>query len=206
MATIQDALRIVLEAEAAVRSLAEAALREQRYSEVAEIARLAGGLAKLSQGLESTSDNRVLLPAEFEQSQPGEHSPRLRKRSSRASKSGYPRFIRDDDRLVKIGWSKKKKAAYEHRAPRDAVLSFIRHLRGAVAEGKVFVVEDLMPVPDIANGGEIPAYQVYLTLAWLRFAGVVEKKGRDGYTLRRDALSNGHFEELWASLGARPAG
>ncbi|MCA9305050.1 MAG: hypothetical protein KDA16_00830 [Phycisphaerales bacterium] len=118
-------------------------------------------------------------------------------------KRDYPRFERDDDKLVKVGWSKKHREEYEHRAPRDAVNAFVRHLGSAVSEGHLFIVENLMPVLGVNGDDEVPAYQVYLTLKWLQDVGAVEKKGRDGYVLRNGALSSSGIDEYWAALPAR---
>lgn len=122
---------------------------------------------------------------------------------SKGPKGDYPRFERDGDRLVKIGWSKKNKEAYEHRAPREAVDAFVRHLASHVAPGKVFAMEDVMPVPDPGTGVDLPAYQAYLVLAWLRHVGAVEKKGKDGYVLRNGMLTGGKFEVFWSDITPR---
>jgi hypothetical protein len=114
-------------------------------------------------------------------------------------KSAYPRFHRDGDRLVKTGWSKKNRESYEHRAPRGTVIAFVRHLVSRVGAGEVFGIEGLLPVPDVSNG-EVPAYQVYLTLAWLRTVGAIEKKGRDGYRLVSDGLAEKRLDEYWSQL------
>ena len=82
------------------------------------------------------------------------------------------------------------------------MLRFAEHLGGQTTSGKTFVMEDLLPVHDNA-GEEIPSYQIYLALAWLRHTGAVEKKGRDGYVLRNSELSDGGFEEYWATLPMR---
>jgi hypothetical protein len=118
---------------------------------------------------------------------------------------GYPRFEREGDKLVKIGWSKKSREEYEHRAPRDAVVAFAQHLGESVSDGQVFAVEDLMPVRAVNGDDEIPAYQVYLTLKWLQDIGAVEKQGRDGYVLRNRALSEGGLDEYWGGLPERKA-
>jgi hypothetical protein len=203
MGTIQEAKRILVEAEGSLRHLIEQGLREQRYGDVAEIAVLAEGLSRLLQGHRGAEDSHRDLPTA--ERAPKVVTPPTKRPRGHAGAADYPRFERDGDKLIKIAWSKKNKAAYEHRAPREAVIAFARHLSGTVSEGKVFVVEDLMPVPDVANGGEIPAYQIYLTLGWFRRIGVVEKKGRDGYVLRRAALGDGALDRLWAGLPARAA-
>jgi len=203
MSTVQDARKVLTDAEGQLRQLIERGLREQRYADVAEIAGLAQGVARLLQGHGTTAgDAAVGLVAGSSRS--ATPAP-ARKAAGKQTKPEFPRFERDGDKLVKVGWSKKNKSAYEHRAPREAVIAFVRHLSGSVPEGKVFVVEDLLPVPDVANNGELPAYQVYLALAWLRTTGVVEKKGRDGYVVRRGGLGNGALDKFWAELPARTA-
>ena len=200
MGTIQNAKRVLVEAEGSLRQLIEQGLREQRYGDVAEVAALAEGLSRL---LQSHSVPDGMRPeTAMVSSAPPAGQPTGRSRG-KVGKGDYPRFEREGDKLIKIGWSKKNKSAYEHRAPREAVISFARHLAGSVSEGKRFAVEALMPVADVSNGGEIPAYQVYLTLAWLRSNGVVQKKGRDGYVLRRGALADGALDVLWTSLPER---
>ena len=201
MGTIQDAKRILVDTEVGLRQLIEQGLREQRYGDVAEIAALAEALSHLQKthgGLPVGGAEPKGAP-----SAPSTDHPSIDRPRANAGKVGYPRFEREGDKLVKIGWSKKNKSAYEHRAPREVVIAFARHLASSVGEGKVFAVEDLTPVPDVANGGEVPAYQVYLTLAWFRSTGVVEKKGRDGYVLCHGALAGGRLDKLWASLPAR---
>ena len=83
------------------------------------------------------------------------------------------------------------------------MIAFVRHLASHVAAGELFVMENVLPAPDVTSGGEVPAYQAYLTLAWLRHAGVVDKKGRDGYVLRVEPLTNGELDKLWDKLPQR---
>ena len=202
MGTIQEAMGVLAAAEGSLRHLIEQAMREQRYSDVAKVAGLADGVSRLLQ-------ERLLEVGEAEEER--ESTPRAavlsaKKRvDGKSRKEEYPHFVREGDKLVKIGWSKKNKSSYEHKAPREAVIAFTRHLTGSVQDGKVFVIENLLPVPDVGNGGELPAYQVYVTLAWLRQAGVIQKKGRDGYVLRRGGLGDGAIDKLWTSLSVRAA-
>lgn len=196
MGTIQDARNILTDAEVQLRQLIERGLREQRYEDIAEIAGLAQGIAQLL---------RVRVPAHCESaiSTPRASPASTKNMPAKPARTGYPRFERDGDRLVKVGWSKKNKSSYEHRAPKDAVIAFARHLLGSVSEGKPFVVESLLPVPDVVSGGELPAYQVYLVLAWFRREGIVEKKGRDGYVLRGGSLDNDVMDKIWSGLPER---
>ena len=115
----------------------------------------------------------------------------------------YPRFERDGGRLIKIGWSKKSREEYEHRASREVAQAFARALWNAMEPGKTFAMEEVLPVRDSA-GDELPDYQSYLSLAWLRSEGAIEKLGRDGYVLRIQDMDTETFDTLWSHLPERP--
>ena len=205
MDMIQDAQHVLREAEGSLRRLMEQGLKHNRYAEVAQIAPLADGISRLLRG-ESAMGTARALPGLFTNGAPALRKTRRAKSpASRGPKGDYPRFERDGDRLVKIGWSKKNRAAYEHRAPREAVNAFVRHLASHVAPGKVFAMEDVMPVPDPGTGVDLPAYQAYLVLAWLRHIGAVEKKGKDGYVIRNASFAGGEMDSLFARIPVRSA-
>ncbi len=224
MESILKALNLLRETEANLNKMIERSLAEHNYNEVKEIAALADGVAvllrekspadaatqtilqvaervkgqKSAHGVPAASRMRDTLA-----SQPTKATPRRKsKAKAKAAPRGYPKFERDENRLVKLGWSKKNQKAYEHRVPRETLLSFIQHMTSVVNEGQVFEVESVLPAED-RNGDTIPAYQVYVTLAWLRELGAVEKKGRDGYVLRDGSLANGGVDKYWASLPIR---
>ncbi|MGH8645815.1 MAG: hypothetical protein ACREX4_15675 [Gammaproteobacteria bacterium] len=202
MDTIEHAKNILKSAESALRKLIETGLKEQRYADVAEIATIADGVAKLLRGRTLIPTSRSTVSSKPVALKSKTKPLTLDNVPSRPTKGDYPRFERDGDRLVKVGWSKKSKDEYEHRAPRESVIAFVHHIASRVKDGQVFEVERLLPVLDAA-GDEIPAYQVYMTLAWLRDTGTVEKKGRDGYVLRNGSLVDGGLDKLWATVPAR---
>jgi hypothetical protein len=211
MCTVDKAKRVLAEAQNSLRELMEAGIRQHRYGEVAEIAGLAEGLSRLLVGSNGwVRDPAVhMAPARMtarapearNQSEPAQPSPARPKATSK-DKAEYPRFERDGDRLVKVGWSKKHKDEYEHRAARETVIAVVRHIASRVKSGQVFDVEGLLPILDSA-GGEVPAYQVYLTLSWLRSVGAVEKKGRDGQILRDGSIGSGGLDKLWQAVPVR---
>ena len=208
----------------ALRDLISRALAEQRYGDVKEIADLADRLAQHLSGngihlsIAAAPPRTIEAPVPVEA--PTAESPQasssrviaktrpqkatVKTRRKTRVKSGYPKFVRDEDRLVKIGWSKKNREEYEHRVPREAVLTLLRHLNGSVEEAKVFDIEGLLPVQD-GTGEDVPGYQIYVVVAWLREAGVIEKKGRDGYFIRDKSVLSGELNNLWESLLARSA-
>lgn len=221
MDTIQAARQVILDAETSLRDLISKALANQNYGDVKEIAELADGVAQLL----SSNDIQLSVSApvavedrprpDFELAKQ-EPIPKNRlldlppvvraqkvKERAKKRKTGYPKFVRDEDRLVKVGWSRKNKAEYEHRVPREAVLGFLRHLDHMAEPARLFEIESLFPIRD-SSGEEIPGYQVYVVVAWLREAGVIEKKGRDGYLIRDKSIL-GETNELWNSLQKRAA-
>jgi hypothetical protein len=206
MDTIQEARLVLAGAERALRKLIEHGLKEQQYAEVAKIAGFAEGVTRLLNGQgQLTTANASIIEGATQSTRLSRTAPVRQHATSKARRDEYPRFERDVDTLVKIGWSKKHKAPYEHRAQRETVINFAKHLSSVTSDGRVFAVEELIPVLDAVNGAEIPAYQVYLVLAWLRQVGVVEKKGRNGYLWRNRALNGGELDQFWNSLPAHTA-
>lgn len=102
--------------------------------------------------------------------------------------------------MVKIGWSKSEAKTYEHKAPRAVLQALLRALIRVGAAGKRFTVEGLLPLKDSASNSEIPDYQTYLTLAWLRNVNLITQHGRQGYSLLPDfdleQESNRHWDQL----------
>jgi hypothetical protein len=211
---------IVTKAERELRDLMKRAIDDHRYNEVAVIAAMADGVA----GLLAPGRPGMLMPSSF----PGlaeaaaQHSsnarnairqkaatPALARSREKSRAAGgkpakYPQFQRDGDRLVKIGWSKKDRRTYEHRAPRDIVMSVVRQLGSSTTPGKVFTMESLVPFRD-DHGQDIPAYQSYLVLKWLQNIGAVRKKGKDGYIAQGGALDNDRIAQAWDALREQDA-
>ncbi len=215
MDTIQKARQVIADAEAALRDLISKALVEQRYSEVKEIAGLADKVARILQSGDiqlstspppSPSDTALRSMVQHVMDAPtpsysDKPAKRVRRRIPQVKK-GYPRFVRDDDKLVKVGWSKKNKAEYEHRVPRETILTFVRHLDENVEESTKFDIDSLFPVSD-GSGGEVPGYQIYVIIAWLREVDVIEKLGRDGYVIRDKSVLRGKLDEQWNAIHAK---
>ena len=196
MGTIQEAAQVLLEAKNRLRQILDSALKAQQYSDVARVAHTAEEVTKLATALAETAERPVAgMRSEL-------HRARVRRPSTGPGNGRkYPIFEREGDRLVKIGWSKKKRAEYEHRASREAVLCFVQHLADHVGEAELFDMESLLPVPD-STGGDVPDYQAYLTLRWLQEVGAVEKRGRDGYLLLTPELGS-KLAQFWSAVPVR---
>ena len=189
-------LRILNKAQTELRSLLEQALAESRYTEVAEIAQVADGLAQLGAISSQASSIAEQAMAPASRAVPAPQRPA---RSPRT----FPRFEREGDKLVKIAWSKKDRAEYEHKAPRQVVDLLIEAIRSKKGEGAKFEAPDVLPLTDRKSRKEVPSYQSYLALAWLRYEGVVAKHGRDGYSLKPTSATPERLNELWKALPSR---
>ena len=215
-----DALRV---AERKLRSDLQAIMVEavaaEAYADVASIARIADALSNLvpqfahgdnGGGKEAAPQRSAsgikLFGAEWPDSvraTPAEQATMLQQRQARGSsrRDQYPRFLRDGDRLVKLAWSKKQRGPYEHRAPRAVVQALVKAIQKKKGEGKLFQASDVMPLKN-DQYEEYPSYQSYLALNWLRDAGAVGKKGREGYVLKPNAATTEKLERLWTALPA----
>ena len=158
------------------RLVADAAGSGQ-YDETTRLTEIARALHGMAEELRSA--RTVTPPSAPEKtgsvSRKRESSPRRTLR-----KNDYPKFLRDGEYLVKVGWSKKYEE-YSQRARFDQVAPIIEFL--AATDGRQPVSpETILAVRD-SEGEELPDYQAYLMLAWLRTEGLVERHGRDGYVV-----------------------
>ena len=78
----------------------------------------------------------------------------------------------------------------------------MRSVSGAGADGAVFTIDALVPVHDPKDQTEVPTYQVYLTIAWLRTEGILRQHGREGYSLMVEGDPDKTVEERWTALPA----
>jgi hypothetical protein len=139
-----------------------------------------------------------------DQSQPPKKSRRKtsKRRKPPSKSSGYPRFVREADNLVKIGWSKREGSEYEHKAPKEVVHAVVSSVARLGGSGRRFTMDEILPIEDL-SGTEIPDYQSYLVLAWLRIAELVDGHGRRGYTISKDFELIDKVDDCWNRLANR---
>ena len=104
---------------------------------------------------------------------------RVEGRTSESPSHPYPRFYKDGDCLLKVGWGEKTRATYRQRVPWasvDAVIDLLeRHLK--------------MPIPVRAmkplHVGEQdqPGYHVDVAMEWFRTRKWAVSHGHRGYTV-----------------------
>jgi hypothetical protein len=155
---------------------------------------LSGGKQKGTCSPNTSSNGRSFVTTKI-----GKIRNRNRSRVSRRSKRAqYPKFSRYKDELIKIGWSKKEKGEYQHKAPRKVVDALLSRVDQIGASGEVFTTDDLFPLRG-HDHSYVPSYQAYLVLAWVKSLGLLSQHGRQGYTLNVGALKPAVDKE-WANL------
>lgn len=191
---------ILASTEAELQRLIAESLAVQRYDDVAALAAMArrlveaGGAENGSRARTTASEGHSLAAAPEAIS---EMQAAMRRVGIQPGNGAYPRFEREGKRLVKIGWSKKDRQVYEHKTPFTAVFAVSDALRSQPSR---FVMDQVLPIKD-ADGRDVPSYQAYIVLAWLRQERVVDRNGNDGYTVNSAGLSH---ESITTKLHSLP--
>lgn len=207
MSLAQDIRHKLHDIRDTVRSSMEQCLANGSYRELTELAILAEGLEELLQENRGEGGRKRVDAAGLESQETESRSTRVRQERTVAKKdstrSDYPFFLKDRDKLVKVAWSAKDNNEYEHRAPRSAIAALLEKIANTVGVGKLFQVDDILPVSDENGDGSLPTYQVYLVLAWLRDCDVIEKVGRDQYRLSNATEAERAAKKCWMDLPSK---
>lgn len=205
---LDDRVKAILDAaERALAALAASAASERDYSRASELLAIAQRVANaphpthfekastqssksVDQGvavhtISSPVDNRVT---------------RLHVKAGPGA--GFPKFNRDGDTLIKIGWSKTDAAPYEHRSPRKILDKLVSRIAEVAVGHRLFTTDELLPLYD-DDASELPSYQCYLCLAWLVASGLIDRHGRQGYTVKESANFVRSVRLAWNALPTR---
>jgi len=159
------------------------------------------GLAKaLREMAGSGSESHPTGAAERASAAPKRASAAAARKSAHRASSGYPHFVRRGNSLVKIGWSKREKRPYQHRIARKSVDAVVAAVMRAGASGKVFTVDNVLPVTDPSDGAPVSDYLVYVGLAWLKQVGLIDQHGRQGYSIPKIEILTETVEAAWQQL------
>lgn len=184
--------------ESEIQFLVADAASSSKYDEIDRLTAIARSLNEMALGAASAQRlDRLADAGAMSVTVP--RRPSSRGARTPAAKADYPKFARDGDDLVKTGWSKKKREEYVHRARRNQAESIILSLASQGQPNGIIPIDDILSVRD-RSGSEIPSYQVYLALAWLRKEGLVERRGRNGYLVRDPQELDGTFADMWSAL------
>jgi hypothetical protein len=203
MDTPSSASEIFATALRELEELAREKLGSGDFAEVARIATAANVVRSLLVDGVSIEPNDA--PFQGSQTEPhagtqrqGFSTPEFSRAASR--RRGYPRFYRCDERLIKVGWSKKKRSAYEHRAGKDAVFAVLDAIRRRLEKHRTFKVEDVIAVQPDSDASAVPQYVVYLVIAWMENLGLLAKNGRNGYSAHGHEFSQHSNLQLWGAI------
>lgn len=216
---IHVAIDVLSSAEESLRDLMGAAAKEGDYETVLQIAGWAKAVRQLladsahlrAPSEEPASATVCIADSEVSAETPelalpeGNHSSAnsklLVRKTSRAK--DYPKYLRIGDVLVKLGWSKSQKAEYEHKAPFSVVRDLVMAIRQATSKKRTFVMEAILPLKSSADGQEVPSYQTYACLAWLRQEGLIVQHGRQGYTVKPNTELEASIQHLFSRMPER---
>lgn len=201
MSKLQAAHALIGASERQIRDLINEAVAEGNYALVAKLAEAAEGLRATAQRLGANPDPLVQVVVNREPDVPDSGvSPPAGIEQVRRTTKEYPRFEKQGNRLIKVGWSKKDRSEYEHRTEKDTASAVSLYLAD-VPKDKTFRMDELLPVE--VEGTEVPLYQAYLVLAWLRDRGLIGKQGKDGYQWLVRDFDDSAFEAAWGSTPSR---
>lgn len=212
MDTAKRAIELIQGIERDLRRLVGEAADSGNYDVAVRITEWARALRDLVGPVCGDGDESVLVPQRDQEELSGAKSngttgardqgTSRMGRSLKGSKGiDYPIFLRQGDTLIKVGWSKSQGSTYEHRAPKqvlDAVVG--RAMVAAKRSETPFTAESLSNVKGHQDDIEVPGYQLYLCLAWLKRCKLIRQHGRKGYSLVNPKTFASSVEERWGSL------
>lgn len=181
--------------DVALRRLANDAIARGEYAIASSATRTLQCTAELSSHLRG--DMEETIPGGPRQGVPDRTPSAIRSKALTAdsnARSQYPVYAREDDHVVKIGWSSKNDEEYLHRAPRASIAATCSRISSVAREKSRLTREDigLVEAPDQEA---VPDYQIYVVLGWLRWAGLVRRHGRRGYSIPNPR----DFDRSWRS-------
>jgi hypothetical protein len=202
MSPKERALQIIRDAENELASLIAEAGRSRKYDEASELIELAREFQQIAMRYGAIAGD-IASPA-GQASHSTRTAPKPKSSKTPVVTTTYPKFYRDGDALIKIGWSKSAKQEYEHKSPRKVLRALIAAMNRLGTNGRRFSMERVLPLNDMADATPLPDYQAYICLAWLRSAGIVAQHGRQGYSIAKRVSLDEAVERVWSELPSRP--
>ncbi len=202
---IQKAVVNLKETEVELRNLIGEAASKGDYSTVEVLARWASSVVDMGAGyglsvkptLRHEKVSIASPPSESNDSKVSKSNPKVSKSPSK--KRIYPFFAKSGNTLVKVAWSKSSKSEYQHKSPLDVLNSLVAALIVSSENGSIVTMEKVLPIK-LQDGSEVPDYQSYVCLAWLRQTELVKQNGRMGYTVEAPSQLKEATENYWNAL------
>lgn len=203
MTVLQRAAQTLIDAEAALKRLIGEAVERGEYSSVEMLARWASKVGAIySEEKNTIPKNDIPIPSNT-QDRPSPATVLKRKAPSKTSghpkRRAYPIFTKSGDVLVKIAWSKSSKSEYQHKSPRMVTKMLAESLAYHARSGAIVSMDKILPLK-ADDGSEIPDYQVYVSLAWLKQIDTVKQNGRQGYIVKKRDEFSQQIAAAWSKL------
>lgn len=158
------------------------------------------GEYSLSKAASAVAENLVALREKLPRPSEQTGADGLRKSSNSASPSGksrrerpqrrkYPRFEMHGDYLHRVGWSKKEREEYTHKAERGTYEHVARAMSALAGTTEQPISAEQIWEYIQANGSAVASYQMYVVIGFLKAQGVIKQRGRAGYEIPNDVRS-----------------
>ena len=190
MNAIDHAKKMITDCECALRDLLSQAALEGDYTSLEMIASWAKFMSTLP---------GIHEPCVVQAKQLSSNANLSQKVKPATVKPKYPFFKRNGNNLCKVGWSKKRKSEYKHNVSYEMLFDTINHFVKNMRLNKIYSTEELLPVTD-RNEQDIPSYQVYICIAWLKEIGILSQNGRQGYSISNSEDVLVTAENAWIAL------
>jgi hypothetical protein len=194
MGAMDEAKRVLLAAEESLRNLVASAAANGDYDAIVELAEWARTVRSLGDNINSTKN-----PTIGHNGNNGSLDGPATISGSRRSRKEYPLFFRDSNFLVKVAKSKSERTEYEHKAPKSVIGQLAHALTKANQRNRLITMDSVLPLKD-ADGDDVPSYQSYLCLAWLKYLGLVRQHGRQGYSVSPNHRLEEEITAAWEAL------
>lgn len=108
-------------------------------------------------------------------------------KKKKKKKSHYPKYEIEHNSLSRIGWSKKGKKEYSHKASKSIYsLTVAAMEKLSKASAGPFMAEDIIAKVNDTADQPIPAYQIYVVIGYLKDRECIQQIGREGYNIPTD--------------------
>jgi hypothetical protein len=184
MSLEKKAIRTLRDAERTLRGLVAEAAGTGDYAGAIRVAGWAKSLAELTRS--------EVTPAPSA-------SPK-EKKARRSTSEKYPIFSRRSEHLVRTAWSKKSRSEYDHKVNQATLIAVAAAIAEKGKAGGLVSTDFLLPMK-AEDGAEIPNYQVYVCLSFLKKVNLIDQHGRRGYSVLETSDLPGAAERAWKALG-----
>lgn len=147
---------------------------------------------------------QISNPASKAKIRPAKSGTRIEKKAStkKRKKSDYPKFKVKNETLIRIGWSRKQRREYTHKAPRFVFEQTVKAMTALSQSGAgPFLAENILEQANSNESEAIPSYQIYVVIGLLKQTNCIKQVGRDGYIIPQDLVKK--TEEKWVELSNR---